>query len=160
MKTLITLMFVFFANQSHAQWGIPDVVETISDQTRSVELKVAESTFIPNIQGYACALPAINIPFYQIWDAKLRHNQTYAFGVNGYGLRIQDPNMQFCVGWPSPEQVFGVPMNEGDIINLEVRVVREIVEYKVNGENTTYLRETITSELGGHTLFSDALVAL
>ena len=153
-------MLVFSANQSFAQWGTPDVVETLTDQTRQVELKVKKETFIPNIQGYACPLPAINIPSYQIWDAKLRHNQTFSFGVVGFGLRINDPNMQFCMGWPSPEQVFGVPMNEGDIINLEVRVVRDIVEFDNNGTITTYLRETITSELGGHYLMSDSFVAL
>ncbi len=137
-----------------------EVVQTLLDETHETTLRVKEDTFIPNIMGYACPVPAINLDRYQAWHRALNHRRGGDFGVKVFALRIKDPNMQFC-GWPSATKVFGEDFKVGAEFRISIRTVREIVKFtNHNGEESTLLRETISSSLNDKELFSEARVAL
>ena len=149
--------------QAWSQPTPPEVVKVISEQTRDIEFEVTQGTFIPNIQGYACAWPAIDIPLWRVdWYVKLQHSMGGGFMVDGLGLAVKDLDMQFC-GWPnSPKDVFGADLIVGEKIKLSLKIVRDIVNvHSWDGKTKTLtLRETVTSKFGNQEIYSEAMVAL
>ena len=162
MKNLLLLGLMLLSPQAWSQPTPPEVVRVISEQTRDIEVEVTERTFVPNIQGYACAWPAIDIPLWQVdWHVKLKHSIGGGFMVEGLGLAIRNLDMQFC-SWPTPKEVFGMDLIVGEKIKLHLKIVRDIVNvHSWDGKTKTLtLRETISSKLGTQEIYSEALVAL
>lgn len=161
MKTLIALAATFFFSlPAFAQVKEPEVLEVLFERDFSVSIELKPEVFIPNIQGYACAWPAIDVPSRRLWDMKLFHEMGGGFGVKGTGLAIKNPDMQHC-GWPSPEEVFGSAWVEGAMAQLPVKIKREIVlSEDWNGRKQKMLRETIEASLGKVEVFSEAFVSL
>lgn len=159
MKTLfITLFAVLSLNTAFAERE--ETVQVIFDRTQEAKLTVAADTFIPNIQGYACPVPAINLERWQVWNRSLNHNGFGGFGVKVFALKIKNPNMQFC-HWPTAVEVFGEEFVLGAEFKLTIRTVRELVTFTDhNGDERTVLRETISSSLNDKELISQASVEL
>jgi hypothetical protein len=166
MKNIILLATLLISINSVWSQDIPAgesgevVLETISDSSHETTLTVREDSFIPNIMGYACPVPAINFDKYLIWDRALNHNQFADFGVRIFALKIKDPNMQFC-HYPTALEVFGEDFIVGAEFKLTIRTVRQIIKViRRDGSERKILRETISSELGGIALFSKAQLEL
>ena len=164
MKTLTILVFGLLSlNMTFAQdfgSGNEVVLEVLVDNTHKTTLIVDEATFIPNIMGYACPVPAINLGRHNSWERALRHNRFAGFGVTTFALQIKDPNMRFCE-WPNATEVFGEDFKVGAEIKMEIRTLREIVKVTDHsGTERTILRETISSSLNNKELFSQARVDL
>ncbi len=160
--TLITLLTLLSLNTVFAQVFNTDseVKEVLFERTQEVTVEINESTFIPNIQGYACPVPAINLERYHTWNRSLNHNSFGGFMVKVFALRVANPNMQFC-NWPSATEVFGSGFVVGAKIALEITTKREIIHNTRNdGQVEKVLVETISSELAGVDLISIARVSL
>ena len=159
MKTLfITLIAVLSLNTAFA--GQEETVQIIFDRTQETKLTVTADTFIPNIQGYACPVPAINLDRWHAWNRSLNHSGFGAFGVKVFALKIKNPDMQFC-NWPSATEVFGEDFIVGAEFKLTIRTVRELVTFTDhNGDERTNLRETISSSLNDKELIYQASVEL
>jgi hypothetical protein len=137
-----------------------ELLEVLLDKTHTTILRVEKDTFIPNIMGYACPVPAINLSRHNVWNRALRHNQYASFGVKSFALQIKDPNMRFC-DWPSAASVFGEEFKAGAEVKLEIRTIRELIKLIDHaGVERTILRETISSSLNNKELFSKAQVDL
>ncbi len=137
-----------------------EVLEVLLDTSHSTVLKIEKDTFIPNIMGYACPVPAINLNRHNVWERALRHNQFAGFGVKSFALQIKDPNMRFC-DWPVSTEVFGEDFIVGAEVKLEIRTLRELIKFTDHaGMERTILRETISSSLNNKELFSQARVEL
>ncbi|NQY99413.1 MAG: hypothetical protein HRT45_01940 [Bdellovibrionales bacterium] len=166
MKSLITLLaitFSLFVGQFATAQGLgvklPEVVQVLHDSSQEIDLEIKESTFIPNILGYACPLPALNLEKWQVWGTRLRHNLNNGFMVTGIGLPIHDPNHRFCTGWPSAEEVFGPEFQVGNTIKVQVRIVRELVEWVDHNDVVQMgLRETVSTMLNLTPLSTSATV--
>lgn len=136
------------------------VLEVLLDTSQSTVLKIEKDTFIPNIMGYACPVPAINLNRHNVWERALRHNKFAGFGVRSFALQIKDPNMRFC-DWPIATEVFGENFIVGAEVKLEIRTLRELVKFTDHtGAERVILRETISSSLNNKELFSQARVEL
>jgi hypothetical protein len=160
--TLITLFTLLSLNTAYAQVFDVDseVVEVLLEGTKEVTLEVNKDTFIPNVQGYACAVPAINLEPYHTRGRALNHNSRRGFMVKTFALVVGNPNMQFC-GWSSATEVFGSEFVVGAKITLSITTKREIVHNTRNdGRVQKVLVETISSELNGIELISVARVSL
>lgn len=137
-----------------------EVVSTIFERSQSTKLVIEEETFIPNILGYACPVPAINLKKYHVWSMALSHGRFGNFGVKEFALRVKNPNMRFC-NWPVATGVFGPDFIVGAEMSLDILVKRDIIKVdNHDGTFTKYLREDISSELNGILLHSRALVEL
>ena len=158
---LLTLIFIISMANTQAQgliWGDTTVVKTLFEQEREAEMTIVEGTFIPNIQGYACAVPAINLPNHMTWNIALRHNP-HGFMVKNIALAVTDPNMQFCA-WSDQQTVFGPQFKNGNKIKMNLKIVRELVEID-NGQTIQQaVRETVSSEVNGRALSSVAMLGL
>lgn len=165
MKTLlislITLLTINSAfSMDRGWWQSEGVPQVIFDESHDVTLRVEEDTFIPNIMGYACPVPAINLNRWQSWHRELNHRGSGDFGVKTFALRIQNPNMQFC-HWPNAQEIFGEDFVVGAEFKMTINTRREIVEVTDhNGKKLTILREIISASLNGKDLFSQAFVSL
>ena len=159
MKTLfLTLLLVLNIQTAWTQEFL--INETIIfDRSNDTALTIKSDTFIPNIMGYACPVPAINLEKHSVWNRALNHNLPN-FGVRTFALKIKDPNMRFC-DWPSATEIFGEEFVVGAEIKLSIRVKRSIgIIVQHDGKEIQVLREVITSELNGKKLISTATVNL
>lgn len=157
----ITLLTFFSLNSIFAQVFNTDLEpqEVIFENTQQVTLLVKEDTYIPNIQGYACPVPAINLERYHVWDRRLNHN-IGGFMVKNFALSVVNPNMQFC-GQPSATNVFGTDFIKGAKFIMDITTKREIFHNTRNdGKIEKVLVETITSNLNGINLISSAFLSL
>jgi len=136
---------------------VEEVKEVISQNSRSKTLWIDEDTFIPNVFGYGCPVPAINVKHLTSRDHALNHMELGAdFNEKGLALEIRDPKMRFCTHiWDT--EIFGEDFVVGGKIEIELSTKREIIQVtKVDGTVRKVLRETITSELNGYGLISVA----
>lgn len=157
MKALTSLIILLLSGLSMAQ-SLPGqfdpkpvtVIKTLLDETHTATLRVNENTFIPNIQGYACAVPAINVDRWIMRNSRIRRSSYADFMVNFAALTIHNPNMQFCSGWVTAQQLFGEEFKIGAQFELEIHTLRQIVETEDwNGNPITKVIETVSTELNG-----------
>jgi len=164
-KLLLLLLLAQFAvssvyAQSFPQGESEEVVELVFEELAESNLIIREDTFIPNIMGYACPVPAINLERHTVWNRALNHRGFGDFGVRVFALRIKDPNMRFC-SFPKAVEVFGEEFKVGAKFKLEIHIKREILKVTTHdGVIHKVLQETISSELAGKELISRARVLL
>ena len=162
MLAQIAMTAMLFAGSTRAQdENQVEVVRVLLDETNTYTLEIEADTFIPNIQGYACPVPAINIPRYFMYNARLRPTRNLDFGVKEEALSIKNPNMRFCRGMPTAQTVFGEAFKIGKNLPLKLRFLREIVEFVDHeGKTQTMLRESVTTHFLGQDLVSHGEVLL
>ena len=167
MKKFILVVVMLLSTQgAMAQFGgqIPEehtVEQVLVKQTNQRSLKIEADSFIPNIMGYACPVPAINVPKWFVWGLALSHNQGGDFGVKEAALRIDKPDMRFCHFPSSPQEIFGEEYQVGSTVELSVTLTRSIVTF-VGWDQKTHrgIHETLTTELFGQKLISQGFVSL
>ncbi len=164
MKMLLIPILFLLSLNVFAQFGGFDpedfeVEKVLFERVTKQRLKILEDTFIPNIQGYACPVPAINLNYIP-WDVRLKHNPAINFAVTTIGLHIKNPNMQFC-NWPDPKEIFGEEFEIGNELELELLVKRErgILDSKWSDSKEVVV-ETVSTVLLGRELISVAILDL
>lgn len=164
MRTLLNLKLVLTAFALSAQADADQherLVKTIYDRTQETTLQIEADTFIENIRGYACPLPAINFKRWHAYAKALEHNKYGDFRVKNWAMALKDPNERFCNFWPDAEQLFGSGFRVGADFKLSIRVQRVIYLRALDGNQTELiLKETISTELNGVDLISEAEVSL
>jgi len=114
----------------------------IYSQRVQASMQIEADTFIPNIMGYACQMPAINFPLssssglgFVNYYLKLSHGSYYDYGVKpGHiGLRIHNPNYRFCAGFRGVKEIFGDQYEVGKKILMDVLILRKLVEVSSDG---------------------------
>ena len=155
MKKIIAAVIMTITVSGFALEG-ETVIKTIQDSSSTRIIKIEENTFIPNIAGYACPVPAINVKKFIFYSAGLKHNRFRNFGVNEYALEVKDPDMRFC-NLPTPVEVFGEEFVVGKIIEVQVRTLLEIIELHSGGQ---ILKETVSTDFLGEELESIAKIRL
>ena len=147
---LVLVSFSTFASQEEK------VIKVLSDFKHKESIEIQKDTFIHNILGYACPVPAINVSPMVFHFAALKHNRFRSFGVKDFALEVEDPNMRFCE-WPSAFEIFGEEYFIGETVVVKIRTLLEIVE-RVDG--TQRLRETVSTNFLGERLVSNAEISL
>lgn len=146
---LITLATLISISSSHAAFQtlpgkVEKVLEVLYEKTTKATLVIKTDTFIPNIMGHACPVPAINFEKYHADDRKLAHNKI-SFGVNIFALEIKHPDMRFC-DRPTATDIFGPDFKLGNKISFSITTKREILIIgHFDGNFHKLLVKTITS---------------
>ena len=159
MKKLLLILTLSLSANSimAANFGdVEEVIEVISNNTVERTLYVDEDTFIPNVFGYGCPVPAIKIKY--IWKRQQALNHSRPGGAldEGIALEIGDPRMRFC-SHLTAEEIFGEDFKAGAEMKIDMTTKREILLVtSEDGSARKILRETISGELNGLDLVSVA----
>lgn len=158
MKNMVTAALLTLTISAHALADTTAVrsEKVLQDKTYVTQLLIHDTTFIPNIMGYACPLPAVNIEPENVLPA-LNHRRIFDFGVTFFALRFKDPNMRFCEPFPNAQKIFGDDFKVGATLPLHVHKVLKVVE-ESSGES--FMIETIEATLNGVKLDSSVIVSL
>lgn len=154
---LITLVFsILILNAFHVYGETGFANKELVEEVESTHwMRIDEATFIWNIQGYACPVPAINLSRIP-WGVDLRHNKFLSFGVTGMGLTISNPNMQFCGMGDTAESIFG----EEYQIGVEVTLPIKIQKFTYSQGEKKFLNEYVEAELFGVKISSSATIEI
>ena len=163
MKTLFLSLLVILLNVgvASAQGQQEEVLEVLFERDFDYSIEIKEDTFIPNIQGYACAVPAINVPRHLFYSTALKHNRYGGFMVKEEALIVANFEMRFC-SWPSVEQIFGPDYEVGKKVKINLKLKREIVlvTNDWDGKERKVLKETLSTKLFDAELESVGMVSL
>lgn len=143
--------------------NIISVDEVLVSQTTEHEIEIKEDTFLHNIQGYACALPGIQIDKSLFYGASLEHREFYEMGVvaDNQALIVKK-NQNECFGFPdNAQEVFGNDFLVGSKHKLKLKLERSLVTVEnFEGKHVKVLLETLSSNLLGVEIQSSASVSL
>jgi len=142
---------------------IVSVESVLLDTKKETVLEIEEDTFIRNIQGYACPVPAIQVHRFQFGEAELNHNGFVDFGVLAHkeAFIVKQEGGAFCSGNSNALAIFGEAYVVGSTHKMTVSTVRSIVIAKDHeGVHKKMLLEVISSELLGVKLNSTASMLL
>ncbi len=142
---------------------IISVESVLLDSKRETVLEIEEDTFIRNIQGYACAVPAIQVLNFQFGQAELNHNGSVDFGVKAHheAFIVKQEGGAFCSALGDANDIFGENYVVGSNHRITVSTVRSIVIAKDwEGVPKKMLLEVVSTELLGVKLVSTASMLL
>jgi hypothetical protein len=138
------------------------VLKTVYDRSTDETLLVERDTYIQNIWGYACPVPAVHLNAWHANDRLLRHNNGFSSDiVRRLALEIKDPNYRFCNTIPDMKKLFGEDFKVGAKLKIRIRVVRQVILATTShGITEKLLRESISTQIGGTELESVAEIRL
>lgn len=167
LKTSIIFLTALSSFSAQARFNFDlEIISTeavLLDTQQETEIEITDETFIQNIQGYACAVPAIQIYDYQFGSAELKHARIFEFGVsaNHEALIIKQAGGAFCSGFNGAVAIFGEGYLIGSRHKITVRTLRSIIIAKDwDGSHRRMLLEVVSSELLGVKLESTASLLL
>lgn len=160
MKNLMIATVLLMATTNIFAQNMPTTIK-ISENTRTIthELLIEDDTFIHNIRGYACPLPAFNLSPNIKYELNLSHIHN-GFRVKTAALALSNPNMRFC-NFQTAQEVFGDEFKVGNTIDVNIDIkttVKKIIF--LDGKEIIRYTEKLTAELNGEKLHSEASLSL
>ena len=166
LKTVVITLAAMgaFQGQARFRYGLKILsVDRVLAKTESADkLTLKKDTFIWNIQGYACQVPAIQVPRQVFYESKLKQAEPYEYGVRpgNEAFVIKQKGMGFCSA-NVEQSIFGPEFVTGQTKEIQVTTERALVTYEDNeGKARKALREIVSTNLLGVELESTAYVLL